>query len=114
VSELVDVEVRGRVAVVSMRREAKRNAVDRRLADALDVALNRLDDDPELWEGTRRCRGQASLAAMNGRAAAGRPGAWLFARVLHRIGRVVSRLSPQRRAGGRTIGVFLLRRDPTP
>jgi len=50
-SELVDVEITGHVAVISMRREAKRNAVDRALADALDAALNRLDDDPELWVG---------------------------------------------------------------
>ena len=34
-----------------MRREAKRNAVDRAMADALDHALNRLDDDHELWVG---------------------------------------------------------------
>jgi enoyl-CoA hydratase/carnithine racemase len=34
-----------------MRREAKRNAVDRALADALDVAFNELEDDPELWVG---------------------------------------------------------------
>jgi enoyl-CoA hydratase/carnithine racemase len=50
-SALVDVEVDGHVAVISMRREAKRNAVDRQLADALDAALNRLDDDPALWVG---------------------------------------------------------------
>ena len=34
-----------------MQREAKRNAVDRQLADELDGALNLLDDDPELWVG---------------------------------------------------------------
>jgi enoyl-CoA hydratase/carnithine racemase len=51
VTGLVDVDVRGHVAVVTMRREEKRNAVDRRLADAIDEALNRLDDDPDLWVG---------------------------------------------------------------
>lgn len=50
-SGLVDVERRGHVLVVSMRREAKRNAVDRALADAMDGALNELDDDPDLWAG---------------------------------------------------------------
>ena len=50
-SELVEVERRGRVLVVSMQREAKRNAVDRALADAVDEGLNLLDDDPELWAG---------------------------------------------------------------
>jgi enoyl-CoA hydratase/carnithine racemase len=34
-----------------MQREAKRNAVDRALADAIDAALNELDDDPDLWAG---------------------------------------------------------------
>jgi enoyl-CoA hydratase len=51
VSGLVATERRGRVLVVAMQREAKRNAVDRELADAIDAALNELDDDPELWAG---------------------------------------------------------------
>lgn len=37
--------------VLSMERGAKRNAVDRHLADALDEALNLLDDDHDLWAG---------------------------------------------------------------
>ena len=48
---LVETVRDGRVLVISMHREAKRNAVDRALADALDAALNELDDDPELWVG---------------------------------------------------------------
>jgi enoyl-CoA hydratase len=48
---LVQVEVDGRVLVVTMRREAKRNAIDRAMADALDAAFNRLEDDDELWAG---------------------------------------------------------------
>jgi enoyl-CoA hydratase len=51
VSRLIDVEVRDHVAVISMRREEKRNAVDRHLADDLDETLNRLEDDPGLWVG---------------------------------------------------------------
>lgn len=50
-SELVTTSRRGRVLVVSMQREHKRNAVDRALADAIDQALAQLDDDPELWVG---------------------------------------------------------------
>jgi enoyl-CoA hydratase/carnithine racemase len=50
-NELVDVQIRGHVALISMQREQKRNAVDRRLADAIDAALNRLEDDPDLWVG---------------------------------------------------------------
>jgi enoyl-CoA hydratase len=44
-------ERRGRVLIVSMQREAKRNAIDRELADAIDGALNTLEDDDELWVG---------------------------------------------------------------
>jgi enoyl-CoA hydratase/carnithine racemase len=41
----------GRVLIISMHREGKRNAVDRALADALDAAFNELEDDPDLWVG---------------------------------------------------------------
>jgi enoyl-CoA hydratase len=51
VSDLVRAERHDRVLVISMQREHKRNAVDRALADAIDAALNQLDDDPELWAG---------------------------------------------------------------
>ena len=47
----VDVRREGRVLVVEMRRSAKRNAVDRALADALDGALALLDEDDDLWAG---------------------------------------------------------------
>jgi enoyl-CoA hydratase len=41
----------GHVLIVSMQRAAKRNAIDRAMADALDDALNELDDDDQLWAG---------------------------------------------------------------
>ena len=41
----------GRVLVITMERAAKRNAIDRAMADALDDALNELDDDQDLWAG---------------------------------------------------------------
>jgi len=49
--DLVRTEVAGRVLVVTMQREAKRNAIDRAMADGLDAAFNRLEDDDELWAG---------------------------------------------------------------
>jgi enoyl-CoA hydratase len=48
---LVTTERRGRVLVVAMQREHKRNAVDRALADAIDDALSALDDDDDVWAG---------------------------------------------------------------
>ncbi|MFE5027480.1 enoyl-CoA hydratase-related protein [Streptomyces sp. NPDC056656] len=44
-------ERRGRVLVVRIEREAKRNAIDRATAAGIDGALNLLEDDGELWAG---------------------------------------------------------------
>lgn len=51
VTELVGTCREGSVLVITLQREAKRNAVDRALADALDAALNTLDDDTGLDVG---------------------------------------------------------------
>lgn len=48
---LVRAEVRGRALLITIDRPARRNAIDRVTADGLEAALNRLDDDPELWCG---------------------------------------------------------------
>jgi enoyl-CoA hydratase len=47
----VDSERRGRILVITLRREQKRNALDSAITAGLDAALNELDDDPELWCG---------------------------------------------------------------
>ncbi len=47
----VDTETHDRVLVVTIRREEKRNAIDDELAEGISAALDRLDDDPELWVG---------------------------------------------------------------
>lgn len=39
------------MGIVVLDREAKRNAIDEEMSQAIDDALNRLDDDPELWVG---------------------------------------------------------------
>ena len=49
--QLVTTRREGRILLVTMVRASKRNAIDRSMADALDAALNELDDDPELWAG---------------------------------------------------------------
>lgn len=48
---LVHVRREDHVLFISMQREAKRNAVDRQMADEIDAALNLLDDDDSLWIG---------------------------------------------------------------
>jgi enoyl-CoA hydratase/carnithine racemase len=47
----VERERNGRVLVVTIRREDKRNAINRELAQGIGTALDELDDDPELWVG---------------------------------------------------------------
>lgn len=50
-TDSVHTDVRGRILVVRLDREAKRNAIDADMAEGIDAALNRLEDDPELWAG---------------------------------------------------------------
>jgi len=47
----VETERLGRVLVITIRREHKRNAIDASVTAGLDAALNSLEDDPELWCG---------------------------------------------------------------
>ena len=47
----VVVERDGRVLVIEIQREEKRNAIDPDLTTGIDAALNELEDDPELWVG---------------------------------------------------------------
>jgi enoyl-CoA hydratase/carnithine racemase len=47
----VETERVGRVLVVTLRREEKRNAINEELAAGIGAALDTLDDDPELWVG---------------------------------------------------------------
>jgi enoyl-CoA hydratase len=49
--QLVGLRREGPVLVVSMQRAAKRNAIDRLMADELEEVLNQLDDEEELWAG---------------------------------------------------------------
>ncbi len=51
VSDLVAQHRDGHVLVITLQRDSKRNAIDRALADAIDAALNTLDDDDSLWAG---------------------------------------------------------------
>jgi enoyl-CoA hydratase len=47
----VDTERRGRVLIITLRREQKRNALDASITAGLDAALNELEDDDDLWCG---------------------------------------------------------------
>ena len=41
----------GRVLVITMRREEKRNALNGAITAGIDAAMNELEDDPDLWCG---------------------------------------------------------------
>jgi enoyl-CoA hydratase/carnithine racemase len=47
----VDSERAGRVLIITIRREEKRNAINEELAAGISTALDELDDDPDLWVG---------------------------------------------------------------
>lgn len=53
----VGVEVRDRVAVITLRRPEARNAVNAELARALDAAVTRLETDDDLWVGILAAEG---------------------------------------------------------
>jgi enoyl-CoA hydratase len=48
---VVEATTHGAILVLTIRREAKRNAIDQSVAEGIDAALNRLEDDPDLRVG---------------------------------------------------------------
>lgn len=50
-NQRVTVQVQDHVLIITMTRHDKRNAIDGEMTLALDAALNRLEDEPELWVG---------------------------------------------------------------
>lgn len=44
-------EIKDHVLIITMTRNNKRNAIDGKMTLALDAALNRLEDEPDLWVG---------------------------------------------------------------
>jgi enoyl-CoA hydratase len=59
---MIDVEVRGRVALITIDRPEARNAVNGAVAEGLEAAVTRLEDDDALWAGVITGRGPAFCA----------------------------------------------------
>jgi enoyl-CoA hydratase len=74
----VETEARGRVLIVTIQREEKRNAIDQDIAEGISAALDRLDDDTELWVGV--ITGTASVFSAGSDLAASRGGSAATAR----------------------------------
>jgi enoyl-CoA hydratase/carnithine racemase len=55
-------QAHGRVLVIRLDRDAKRNAMDHAMTLGLDAAMNRLEDDSELWAGVLTGNGRAFCA----------------------------------------------------
>jgi enoyl-CoA hydratase len=65
---MVDYEVLGRVAFLTLNRPEARNAINRQLATELEASLDRLEADPEVWVGVLRANttGQAAPVFSSG------------------------------------------------
>lgn len=53
-SEIVQYDVQGRVAIITLNRPEARNAVNGDVASGLEAAVDRLEADPEVWVGILR------------------------------------------------------------
>jgi enoyl-CoA hydratase len=78
---MIDYEVRGHVAVVTINRPEARNAVNGEVANGIEAAIDRLEADDDVWTGVLRGEGSvfcagADLKAIN----AGRGGELMTAR----------------------------------
>jgi enoyl-CoA hydratase len=48
---MVDYEVEGRVALITLNRPEARNAINGDVARAMEAAIDKMEDDPEVWVG---------------------------------------------------------------
>jgi enoyl-CoA hydratase len=51
---MVDYEIQGRVALITLNRIEARNAINRQVAQEMEAAIDRLESDPEVWVGVLR------------------------------------------------------------
>jgi enoyl-CoA hydratase/carnithine racemase len=76
----VEFEVRGRVALLTLNRPEKLNAMDSEMYEAISGHLRRIDADDEIWAGVvtgsgdRAFTAGADLVGLHGTAEAARPG----------------------------------------
>jgi enoyl-CoA hydratase len=53
-ADIVEYEVRGRVGLITLNRPEARNAVNGELANAMEAAIDKMEDDPDVWLGILR------------------------------------------------------------
>ena len=57
-SEIVQFEVRGRVAVITLNRPDARNAVNGDVANGMEAAIDQMEADPDVWVGVLRANSE--------------------------------------------------------
>ena len=70
VPAMVDYEIKGHVAVLTLNRPEARNAINGEVAQAMEAALDRMEADPDVWVGVLAANGPvfcagADLKAIN-------------------------------------------------
>jgi len=68
---MVDYEERGRVALITIRRPEARNAVNGEVAEGIEAAVDRLEDNPDVWVGVLTGEGPVFSAGADLKAIAG-------------------------------------------
>jgi enoyl-CoA hydratase len=53
-SDVVNYEVQGKVALITLNRPEARNAVNGDVAQGLEAAINQMEEDPNVWVGILR------------------------------------------------------------
>jgi enoyl-CoA hydratase len=87
---MIDYEVFERVAVITIRRPEARNAVNGEVASGIEAAIDKLEEDPDVWvgvvtgEGTVFSAGADLKAIASGQAAALQTDRGGFAGIAHR------------------------------
>ncbi len=57
-SDIVQYETRGRIAVITLNRPEARNAINGDVAEGLEAAIDRLEDDAEVWIAVLRANSE--------------------------------------------------------
>src|SRR5688500_8799495 len=71
---MVEYEVKGRVGLLTIRRPEARNAVNGDVANGMEAAIDKLEEDPDVWvgiltgEGSVFCAGADLKAISSGQA----------------------------------------------
>lgn len=74
---MVNYELRGRVALITINRPEARNAVNGDVATGMEAAIDQLEDDPDAWVGVVTGEGPVFSAGADLKAIAAGGAAWL-------------------------------------